>query len=232
VSLSVEAGTLTGLIGPNGAGKTTWIDAVSGFVPSTGRVRFDGTDVGDWRPDRRSRAGLVRTWQSVELFDDLTVEENCRVAAGPLTGARLLDDLVRPSAAGASRAADDPVAWALAEVGLAAVAARRPEELSLGQRKLAGVARALASGPSLVLLDEPAAGLDTAESAELGATLRRLVDGGLTIVLVDHDMGLVLSVCDHVHVLDFGRLIAQGPPATVRRDERVVEAYLGTRAGS
>ncbi len=205
VDLDVDAGALVGLIGPNGAGKTTLIDALTGFVPARGEVRFDGRDLSGLAPHRRARAGLVRTWQSLELFDDLTVEENLSVAA---------DDA-------------DAVAEALAVVDLAEVAGRLPTELSQGQRKLVGVARALAAGPSLICLDEPAAGLDSTESVALGERLRAIVDGGTAILLVDHDMGLVLSVSDHVAVLEFGQVIAEGSPAEVRADERVVAAYLG-----
>jgi branched-chain amino acid transport system ATP-binding protein len=226
VDLVVPTGQLVGLIGPNGAGKTTTIDALTGFVAARGRIELAGEDITDWSPDRRARAGLVRTWQSLELFDDLTVEENCRVAAEPPSLRRAVRDVFLP---GRAAIADD-VAWAMDLVGISAVAGRHPDELSLGQRKLAGVARALAARPRLVLLDEPAAGLDTDESTVLGAVLRRLIDEGLTVLLVDHDMGLVLSVCDTIHVLDFGRFIAHGSPAAIRADPRVVAAYLGGTA--
>jgi branched-chain amino acid transport system ATP-binding protein len=228
VSLQLGAGQLVGLIGPNGAGKTTTIDAISGFVPAQGRVVLGGDDVTGWSPHRRARRGLVRTWQSMELFDDLTLEENCRVAAEPVTTGRLVRDvLLGPRA---DRVGDDVARDALDRVGLASVGGCHPDEVSLGQRKLAGVARALAAQPSVLLLDEPAAGLDTTESQVLGERLRALLGPGLTMLLVDHDMGLVLSVCDHVYVIDFGRVIASGPPAAVRSDERVVAAYLGRSA--
>ena len=224
VDLTVPAGALVGLIGPNGAGKTTFIDAVSGFVESTGTVHVDGRPVHGAPPHRRVAAGLGRTWQSLELFDDLTLRENCLVAAQPASLVSSLLDLVRPG-----RHVDDPqVDAALALVGLDAAAERHPTELSLGQRKLAGVARALAGGPSILLLDEPAAGLDTDESAALGERLRGVVAAGTTVLLVDHDMGLVLGVCEQVHVLDFGCLIRSGTPDEVREDPEVIAAYLGT----
>jgi branched-chain amino acid transport system permease protein len=202
VDLEVREGELLGLIGPNGAGKTTLIDAVTGFVPFTGSVWLDGEDIGALPAYQRARRGLARTWQNTDLFDDLEVGENVAVAGGQ-----------------ADRT--------LGLVGLDWAAEAMPDQLSEGQRKLVGVARALAGGPRLLCLDEPAAGLDTRESEELGLALRRLADAGQSTLLIDHDMGLVLGICDRVVVLEFGRVIADGPPETVRRDERVIAAYLG-----
>jgi branched-chain amino acid transport system ATP-binding protein len=223
VSFEVQAGALHGLIGPNGAGKTTTIDAIGGFVPHDGRVRIDGRDVSGSPPHELARLGVTRTWQSLELFDDLTVLENCRAAAEQQSFTTMWRDIVRPK-----RHRDtDSVTWALDLVDLGALAARHPDELSLGQRKLAALARALAARPSLLLLDEPAAGLDTAESEALGATLVDVVAQGVTVLLVDHDMALVLGVCDRVTVLDFGRVIAEGTGEQIRGDAAVIEAYLG-----
>lgn len=224
LSLEVGDGQLVGLIGPNGAGKTTTIDALTGFVRHEGRVAVDGEDLTEAAPHRRAAAGLARTWQSLELFDDLTVEENLRVAADRSSLVSTLGDLVRPS----RPRPDDGVRWALDVLDLESVAGTYPPELSLGRRKLAAVARALAARPSVLLLDEPAAGLDSSESLAFGETLRRIVAHGTSILLIDHDMALVLGVCDHLYVLDFGRLIASGPPDAVRADARVVAAYLGT----
>ena len=223
VDLAVGAGELVGLIGPNGAGKTTTVDAVCGFVAHRGSVRFAGRDLSSAPPHRRARAGLARTWQSLELFDDLTVLESCAVGAERPSWRTALRSAVRPHGARDVGAAEA----ALTAVGLEGVADRSPSELSLGQRKLVAVARALAAGPEVLLLDEPAAGLDSEESLLLGRRLRDLVGGGLGILLIDHDMGLVLGTCDRVEVLEFGRIIASGPPAAIREDERVVEAYLG-----
>lgn len=223
LSLEVGDGQLVGLIGPNGAGKTTTIDALTGFVRHEGRVSIDGEDLSDEPPHRRAAAGLARTWQSLELFDDLTIEENLRVAADRSSLVSTIGDLVRPS----RPRPDDGVRWALDVLDLGAVAASYPPELSLGRRKLAAVARALAARPSVLLLDEPAAGLDSSESLAFGSTLQRIVAHGTSILLIDHDMALVLGVCDHLYVLDFGRLIASGPPDAVRADPRVVAAYLG-----
>jgi branched-chain amino acid transport system ATP-binding protein len=223
VDLTVEAGELVGLIGPNGAGKTTFVDAVTGFTPHGGTVHLDGRDLTGAPPHACARAGLSRTWQSGELFDDLSVGENLAVAADRkgwwTTIAR---------SAGRPGAVPRGGADVLARVGLDDAIDAAPTDLSQGQRKLVGVARALAAGPRLVCLDEPAAGLDTGESRQLGRRLRAVVDGGTAMLLIDHDMGLVMSVCDRVVVLEFGEVIAVGRPEQIRSDPAVVTAYLGT----
>ena len=223
LNLRVEPGQLVGLIGPNGAGKTTCIDALTGFVRSTGRVLFDGKDLTGWPGHRRAKAGLLRTWQASELFTDLTVTENLLVGAEHDNMGQVLADLVAP----ARRRGGNNVHASLAAFELEHLADRMPSELSHGQRKLVGVAQALAADPKLVLIDEPAAGLDTHESVELGVHLRNVVDNGPAILLIDHDMGLVLTVCDYLYVLDAGQLIAEGPPAEIRQNEQVLAAYLG-----
>ena len=225
VDLEVQPGQLVGLIGPNGAGKTTFIDAITGFVSAQGRVEVDGEEVTGLPPHRRAQRGLVRTWQSVELFDDLTVGENLLVAAHRPSVWRSLRELVSPPDAGTAE-----IVPALELLGLQATVDELPGDLSQGERKLVGIARALVARPRLLCLDEPAAGLDTHESEELGRRLRGLVDGGQSMLLVDHDMGLVLGICDEIVVLEFGRVIARGAPEAVRRDERVVTAYLGGAA--
>jgi ABC-type branched-subunit amino acid transport system ATPase component len=224
VSATVEEGQFVGLIGPNGAGKTTFIDAVTGLVGSTGSVQFGGEEIANSPPHKRIRAGLGRTFQSLELFEDLTVRENMLAGAEKSHWYSPVVDLFRPRA---DARATENVDEALAFVGLEQYAGAFPPDLSLGQRKLVTVARALASRPRMLLLDEPAAGLDSGESQELGRELLRLRDRGITIFLVDHDMDLVLGVCDHIHVLEFGKLIASGPPAEIRADDRVIHAYLG-----
>jgi branched-chain amino acid transport system ATP-binding protein len=222
VDVLVEEGQLVGLIGPNGAGKTTFVDAITGFVRYTGGAELDGRDLAGMPPHARARRGLARTWQSTELFDDLTVRENLMVAAERPSWLALAAELVgRP--AGDDAASTE--ALALLEIG--SLADAMPSELTQGQRKLVGVARAIAMRPRLLCLDEPAAGLDTHESAELGRQLRQIADAGTATLLIDHDMGLVLAICDRIVVLEFGKVIAAGPPDEVRRDPLVVKAYLG-----
>jgi len=228
ISFTVARGWVTGLIGPNGAGKTTLVDALTGYTrASRGTMHFEGYDITGARPHQLARRGLVRTFQSVELFNDLTVRENMLVAAEPPGMLSALRQVFAP----ARRAAQEAAEWALSLTELEDVADRFPTELSHGQRKLVGVGRALARRPSLLLLDEPAAGLDTEETRALGERLRTLPEKGVTVLLIDHDMGLVLSICARVMVLDFGNLIAEGTAAEIRANPAVIEAYLGTERG-
>ncbi len=225
VDLRIEPGQLVGLIGPNGAGKTTFIDAISGFVSYRGAVLLDGRDLAGVAPHTRARLGLARTWQSIELFDDLTVRENIAVSAQHLSGwAATREAFSKPSDGGAH--ADE----ALKLFELDGLSDLMPHEISQAHRKLVGVARAIAASPRLLCLDEPAAGLDTIESEALGRHLREIADHGTTMLLVDHDMGLVLSISDYVVVLEFGEVIAHGTPDVVRADPKVISAYLGAAA--
>jgi branched-chain amino acid transport system ATP-binding protein len=223
VGFEIVAGEILGLIGPNGAGKTTFIDAVTGFVSATGTVVLDGRDISVEPPHVRSRLGLARTWQTLELFDDLTVRENCVVASRRPTTQASLAQIVLGRRQQTRSAVDE----AIRILELNEVAERMPSDLSQGKRKLVGVARALAGQSRLILLDEPASGLDSQESLDLGRRLRRVVDEGVAMLLVDHDMALVLNVCDYVYVIDFGRVLAHGAPAELRTNEKVLAAYLG-----
>jgi ABC-type branched-subunit amino acid transport system ATPase component/branched-subunit amino acid ABC-type transport system permease component len=211
VSITLAEGSIAGIIGPNGAGKTTLIDALSGFTACTGHVDLGGTRLDGLSPHKRIRAGIGRTLQNIELYDDLTVEEN--VQAG-----------LRHSRSGGA----DPLGPTFTLLGLTPLRRAMAGELSQGQRQLVSIARALAGRPRVLLLDEPAAGLDTNETAWLAGRLRDVRDTGIAILLIDHDMSLVLSLCDHIYVLDFGQLIASGPPAAIRTDPRVAAAYLGS----
>lgn len=225
VSFDVAEGQFVGVIGPNGAGKTTFIDAVSGLTRSLGRVEMLGHDISSLPPHGRTRLGLGRTFQSLELFEDLTVRENMLCAAEHGHWWSPIVDTIRPRPPGN---VEERVSRAIEFLRLGAIAHALPPDLSLGQRKLVTIARALAGRPRVLLLDEPAAGLDSEESQALGVELRSLVEDGLTVVMVEHDMNLVLAVCDEIKVLEFGALIAQGPPDEVSNDPRVAEAYLGS----
>jgi len=223
IDLEVHAGEVVGLIGPNGAGKTSFIDAISGFTPYTGQVWLGDVCIDKLPAHRRYNAGLARTWQSGELFDELTVAENISVASRRAGLGMLWRDLVSLR----SKRVIPEVDRVLDAVGLDDLADRRPSELSLGQRKLLGVARALAGNRRMMLLDEPAAGLSRQETEGFGNRLRRIAKTGVGTLLVDHDMSLVLEFCDRVYVLDFGVVIATGSPAQIAVDERVLTAYLG-----
>lgn len=227
VDAEVRSGEIVGLIGPNGAGKTSFMDAVTGFTPAnSGAVVLDGTDVTRWSAHRRVRSGLARSFQSLELYPDLTVRENILVASDTRTrttsGKRRR---VRGLRHGELSAHD---LYNAEELGLAESLDQLPEHLSYGQRRLLAIARALASRPSVLLVDEPAAGLDDAESAEFAHMLTRLArERGLSILVIEHDMNFVMSICDRVLVVDFGRLIADGPPDVIRADPAAIAAYLG-----
>jgi ABC-type branched-subunit amino acid transport system ATPase component/ABC-type branched-subunit amino acid transport system permease subunit len=210
LSLAVGEGEVVGLIGPNGAGKTTTMDALGGFTRYEGQVTLGGRSLDGMLPHQRAAAGLGRTFQGLDLYEDMTVEENIVVG----------HHLARRRSPGA-------VVHALDVLGLGALADRRVAELSQGQRQLVSIGRALAGQPALLLLDEPAAGLDSTESAWLAQKLREVCQEGVTILLIDHDMSLVLNLCDRIYVLDFGSLIASGAADEVRSDRRVAVAYLG-----
>ncbi|WP_209020540.1 ABC transporter ATP-binding protein [Nocardioides sp. 1609] len=222
VTIEVRPGQVVGLIGPNGAGKTTFVDAVTGFTVAEGTISLDGERIDALAPHRRKAAGLSRTWQSGELFLNLTVRENLLVSARTVGFGSLFRDIFSPV-----KQADKRVDEALARVGLHDVAETLARDLTLGQQKLVGVARALAGGCRTVLLDEPAAGLDSNESLRFGDRVREIAAGGPGVLLIDHDMSLVMAVSDVVYVMEFGKIIFSGTPDRARTDPAVVAAYLG-----
>lgn len=224
VSFEARPREILGLIGPNGAGKTTIIDAISGYVGAGGEIALDGCSIAGLRPHRRARAGMGRTFQSLELFEDLTVRENLRAAAESRGGVAYLTDLIWPQ----NPPLPGEAVAAIQEFDLVDDLDRLPGALPAGRRRLVALARAIAAQPAVLMLDEPAAGLDEEETTELGHLLRRLVDEwSMTVILVEHDVSLVSSVCDRVVALEFGQVIAEGTPTAVLDNPRVRASYLG-----
>jgi branched-chain amino acid transport system ATP-binding protein len=219
ISVSAEPGVVTGLIGPNGAGKTTLFNVVTGlYRPSTGQVLLDGTDITKMQPYRRARRGLSRTFQRLELFTSLSVRDNVRVA-GQIHNANRITGRMD-----VNKRSDE----VLDLVGLATVADREISELPTGTARRVELARALMTQPRVVLLDEPASGQTEEETHEFGQLLGKLAQqDGLAVCLVEHDMSLVMEVCQIIHVLDYGRVIAVGSPEEIRQNQVVIDAYLG-----
>ena len=232
VTVDAPLGRLTGLLGPNGAGKTTLFNVCSGLLrPTSGTVRLFGDDVSSLGPAPRARLGLGRTFQRMELFDSMTVDENLVVATeARLVGAKPQRQLFSTAAERThTRAAVDD---AIEACGLGDVRRELAGTLSTGSRRLVELARACAAGFQLLLLDEPSSGLDGEETERLGAILRGLVDeGGVGILLVEHDMTLVMDVCEHLFVLDFGTLVFEGTAAAAQTSDVVRAAYLGSESG-
>lgn len=214
VDLDVAAGTITGLIGPNGAGKSTTFNVITGLQPATGTITFDGRDISRLAPHRRARLGIGRTFQRLEVFGSMTVRENVLTAA----------ETKHPWAA---RRAHEITAEVIDRLGLVPHIESQVGSLPTGLARIVELARALATEPRLLLLDEPASGLDDAESEDLAALLLALAAAGTAILLVEHDIELIMRVCSRIYVLNFGEILASGSPDEIKNDERVLEAYLG-----
>jgi branched-chain amino acid transport system ATP-binding protein len=229
VSLAIAPGIVFSIIGPNGAGKTTLFNLISGlYVPEQGSVRLDGEDVTSLVPEALARRGLSRTFQNLQIFFRMTALENVMVGRHRHEKTGIFAELLHLPAVGRqNKLTRDAAMAALDKVGLAAAAERPAGSLSYGGLKRLEMARALASEPKLLLLDEPAAGCNPVETSEIEAIMRRLTGDGMTVVLVEHDMRLVMNVSDHIHVLANGRTLAEGTAAEVRANPAVIEAYLG-----
>ncbi|HYF95413.1 MAG TPA: ABC transporter ATP-binding protein [Symbiobacteriaceae bacterium] len=230
LSFQVEQGHITGVIGPNGAGKTTVFNLVTGvYQPTAGRIVFDGIDIGRRRPDQLATLGMSRTFQNIRLFRNLTVLDNVKVAVGQKATYGLLPTLFRaPSVARSEARITQEAMECLALVGLDSKATDRADSLPYGLQRKLEIARAMALRPKLLLLDEPAAGMNPEESAELTGLIRSLhKQFALTILLIEHHMDVVMELCDHIVVLNFGEKLAEGTPAEIQADPAVLKAYLG-----
>ena len=217
VDLDVEAGRITGLIGPNGAGKTTTFNVITGLQEASGRIVLDGADIGDLPPHQRARRGIARTFQRLEVFGSMTAYENILTAA----------EIHRSWATGTKPDARQLTEEVIDRVGIRSVAGDRVDAMPTGLARLVELGRALATRPRVLLLDEPASGLDETESEAFADLLLELAGEGMAILMVEHDVPLVMKVCEWIHVLDFGAILAVGTASEIQRNKLVLDAYLG-----
>jgi branched-chain amino acid transport system ATP-binding protein len=229
VDLSAEVGKITSVIGPNGAGKTTLFNLIAGvYMPSSGDIVFEGRPLGNAPPHKRAALGIARTFQNVLLFDNMTTLENVMTGQHPRSRYGFFEAALRlPKARREEETISLKAKQYLNLVGLGMHADRNPLSLPLGQQKLLTIARAMATEPKLLLLDEPGAGLNALEKQSLSELIRRIRDMGITIILVEHDMDLVMGIAEWVVVLDSGQKIAEGTASQIQKDRRVIAAYLG-----
>ena len=229
VSFSIAAGEITGIIGPNGAGKTTLFNIVTGiYDPTSGRVYYGGKDITGFPPEKLARLGMVRTFQGIELFGRMTVLENVMVGLHTKSQSGIIASVLKlPAHLQEERhIRERAISW-LEFAGIAELADTKAANLPFGKGRLIEIARAMAVEPKIILLDEPAAGLNSRETSDLAMLIKRIKDSGITVALVEHDMDLVMGICSHIVVLNLGHKLAEGTARQVQEDENVITAYLG-----